>query len=301
MKGLRLHPSQIVGLGVLTLMLIAVELFVHLVDQPHRLIEASGEDSLAIASLSATREPHYRRDTVVIRLRPFDPNQEDSAQLVSLGLKPWQARAMVRYREKGGRYRRPEDLKRLWGMTDSLYATLEPYIQIATRPSDTLNTHLRDTMPARDTLLRIRKVDTLLCLNTTDTLELQLLRGVGSYTARRIVRYREELGGYVATEQLREIEGLRQEALDTILTHLLICSDSVNRLPVNYASIKRLTRHPYLSFTQAKALYEHRRRHVYLRDIEALRSLSEFTSDDIERLRPYLSFERRSQVADDPH
>ena len=58
----------------------------------------------------------YPRDTIAIRMQMFDPNTADSSTLVHLGFKPWQAKNMLKYRAKGGKYRQVEDLKRLYGM-----------------------------------------------------------------------------------------------------------------------------------------------------------------------------------------
>ena len=99
------------GIGILALVILiaALELVVHWL--PSRPAEADeGMLRAAEDSLKQTR-PYYRyqRDTVAIPLCLFDPNTADSATLVGLGLAPWQARNMLRYRAKGGVYRRADD------------------------------------------------------------------------------------------------------------------------------------------------------------------------------------------------
>ena len=61
---------------------------------------------------------------------PFDPNTADSATLLSVGLRPWQVRNIMRYRARGGRYRQKEDFAQLYGLTLEQYRALEPYIRI---------------------------------------------------------------------------------------------------------------------------------------------------------------------------
>ena len=87
------------------------------------------------AQQDSTRKAEWKkkRDTIEIRMQIFDPNTADSSTLVHLGLKPWQAKNMLKYRAKGGRYRKAEDLKKLYGMTDSMYQALTPYIYRARR------------------------------------------------------------------------------------------------------------------------------------------------------------------------
>ena len=134
------------------------------------------------------------------------------------------------------------------------------------------------------------KIDTVLDLNHTDTAELQLLRGIGAYTALRIVLYGEQLGGYYSPEQLRD-EALMGLHLDTLLHHFIASAEDVRRIDVNHSSVDRLAHHPYLRYTQAKAIYQLRRRQVRLTDINQLLALPDFTPAKIDSLRPYLSFE----------
>lgn len=244
----------------------------------------------------------YPRDTIEIRMQMFDPNTADSSTLVHVGLKKWQASNMLKYRAKGGRYRRAEDMKKIYGMTDSMYMALLPYIQIDTVAVD----HYRDSLRQRerdsvkvDSMPRYvsQKRDTILNLRTADTTELKMIRGIGSYRARQIVRYREQLGGFAHVDQLCEIKALQPLLTDSIqadslLAHFWLDSVIINPLRVNSAGVEKLQRHPYLSFEQAKAIYELRRKKLHLDSIAQLKKEDCFTEQELKRLTPYLSFER---------
>lgn len=241
----------------------------------------------------------YARDTIAICMQQFDPNKADSSTLVHLGLKPWQASNMLKYRAKGGRYRKTEDLKRLYGMTDSMYLALLPYVVIDTLAIDRWRDSVR---MAADTVPRYvsHKRDTILNLRTADTTELKMIKGIGSYRAKQIIRYREQLGGFVSVEQLREVKALQpllKDSLstDSLLSHFFIDSVRVVPLKVNSMRVERLQRHPYLSFEQARAIYELRRRKIHLKHLDQLRTLDCLTEQDIQRLRPYLSFEQKQK------
>jgi competence ComEA-like helix-hairpin-helix protein len=255
------------------------------------------QDSIRKAQWKKT----YKRDTIAIRLQVFDPNTADSSTLVHLGFKPWQAKNLLKYRAKGGRYRRPEDLKRLYGMTDSMYQTLQPYIQIVRTEVDSLR---MDSM-GRDSLWRDTtrydsmpkwqhvKKDTILNLRTADTTELKMIRGVGSYRAKQIVRYRDALGGFVRVEQLREVEGMELVA-DSVMKHFVLDSANVKQLNVNSMGVRQLSRHPYLRFEDAKAIYELRRRKIKLDSIEQLYGLEALSDETIKKVAPYLNFDKNS-------
>ena len=232
----------------------------------------------------------YKRDTIEIRMQIFDPNTVDSVTLLHLGFKPWQAKNMLKYRAKGGRYRQKEDMKKLYGMTDSMYIALEPYICIQ-QDSIAVDSAQVDTIRL-DSLPKWRSIkkDTILNLRTADSTELKLIRGIGSYRAKMIVRYREQLGGYARVEQILEARGMDKVVADSILPHFYIDSVVLNKMPVNKIRPEVLHRHPYLSFEQAKAIYEYRRRHIRIKSAEELKKIKGLSPTDIEKISIYLDF-----------
>ena len=234
----------------------------------------------------------YPRDTIEVCMQEFDPNTVDSSTLVHLGLKPWQAKNMMKYRAAGGQYRKAEDLKKLYGMTDSMYQALAPYIRIAREEKDSLKvdsvyTHT-DSLPKWP-----EKKDTVLNLRTADTTELKMIRGIGSYRAKQIVRYREQLGGFVSVEQLLEVKGMEDLASDSILQHFVLDSVTVQQMNVNQAGVQRLAQHPYLRFEQAKALYELRRKKIRLHSIQDLEAIECIDAKTLEKIAPYLNFDKK--------
>lgn len=243
------------------------------------------QDSLYKAKWKKT----YKRDTIAIQMQVFDPNTVDSMTLLHLGFKPWQAKNMLKYRAKGGKYRKKEDLKKLYGMTDSMYLALTPYIYIKDSivvDSARIDSIHMDSLPK----WKSTKKDTILNLRTVDTTELKLIRGIGSYRAKMIVRYREQLGGYARVEQIMEARGMDKVIADSILPHFYIDSVVVNKIPINHIRPEVLQRHPYLNFEQAKAIYEYRRKHIRIKSAEELKKIKGLSPTDIEKILIYLDF-----------
>ncbi len=147
----------------------------------------------------------------------------------------------------------------------------------------------RDSMGIPYFLPRVKK-DTILDLNRCDTAELQLIRGIGRYTAVQIVRYRDRLGGFYSPSQLTDPVFAKLH-LDTLLHRFTADTTLLRLIPVNTTSIETLQRHPYLSHDQAKAIYHLRRKQVRIASMDDLRSLPELPDSTLLRLAPYLSFE----------
>lgn len=241
----------------------------------------------------SVRKAQWRRqrDTIAIRMEVFDPNTADSSTLVHLGFKPWQARNMVKYRAAGGKYRKPEDLKKLYGMTDSMFQALTPYIYIAREEVDSVavDSLRKDSLPR----WAEENKDTILNLRTADTVELKMIHGIGSYRARQIVRYREQLGGFVSVEQLLEAKGMENVDADSLLAHFWIDSVKIEAMNVNSVGVQRLSRHPYLRFEQAQAIYELRRKKIRLDSIQQLQQIECISAETLEKIAPYLNFDKK--------
>lgn len=222
-------------------------------------------------------------------LFPFDPNTADSTALLRLGLQPWQVRSIYKYRAKGGVYRRAADFARLYGLTAGQYRRLEPYIRIAPefRPASLLP-EARHVAAERDTLRYPVKIweGEQIALNTADTAQLKRVPGIGSGRARAIVAYGKRLGGYVSVSQLDEIEGIPGDAK----RFFVISGPQTVRLNVNKLTVAQLSRHPYITFHQARAIVDYRRTHGPISSLHDLSLHRDFTPEAIARLEPYVEF-----------
>lgn len=98
-------------------------------------------------------------------------------------------------------------------------------------------------------------------LNTADTIDLRALPAIGPWLARKIVEYRERLGGFRHAEQLLEVYRLTPGKLDTILPFITIDTLAVSRIDVNTITAEELMKHPYLSRSQARGLMAYRDKH----------------------------------------
>lgn len=231
-----------------------------------------------------------------VELFAFDPNTASADEFLRLGLKQWQVKNIMKYRSKGGVYRKPADFARLYGLTEAHFRQLEPYIHIgeahraasARYDSDEPSQRYEREERAPDTLrfpTKLRRGERL-TLDQMDTTLLRKVPGIGSYFARKIIDYERRLGGFVSVEQLMEVEGFPESALD----YFTEGSGHVRKLNLNTLTLQQLRAHPYINFHQAKAIVNRRRLHGALKSLDELRLLSEFSPEVIERLRPYVEF-----------
>lgn len=263
--------------------------------------------------------PYYAVDEKESELFPFDPNTADSTQLLRLGLQPWQVKNIYKYRAAGGRYRKPTDFARLYGLTLEQYERLAPYINIKkevmaadvyAKSTNDYVSHNQETPQRKATSDTVRRPSSgqsmeprrvfsaytkkirpgeKIDISVADTSALKTIPGIGSYFSRQIVRHRERLGGFVDVSQLRDIEGFPESSLSYMVVGN---SSSVKRLKVNALSVWQLSRHPYILYVQAKEIVEYHHNKGSISSPSQMESFKTFTPTDLKRLLPYLDFSR---------
>jgi len=244
--------------------------------------------------------------TISGKLIPFNPNTADSVLFVSLGLKPYVAKNILKYRKKGGVFRKTEDFARIYGIEPALFERIKPFIRLQDQRSDfprkeqslvstgnvseiSRQNNVTSAVQATSSVSKPAELNRME-INRMDTTTLQQLKGIGSVTADRITRYRNRLGGFYSMHQLEEIKGLYPETLTRLQAMLKMDTTQITKLNANKVSLEKLKAHPYISFYQAKVIVELRKARSGIKNIRELADFKEFTAADIERLKWYLAF-----------
>ena len=199
--------------------------------------EKSGKSSsYAQSSQTAVRKnaPHSPVAEAVRRNLPrrkvesfrFDPNTASEDELCRLGFSPKQARSIINYREKGGKFRRPEDFAKSFVVSDSIYRRLEAYIDI----------------PQLD-------------LNLADSAAFDALPGIGGWFAAKMVEHRGKLKGYSYKEQLMDIWKFDQEKYDALSDLITVSPEHTTPYPLWTYPADSLRLHPYIrNYETARAI-----------------------------------------------
>lgn len=132
---------------------------------------------------------------------------------------------------------------------------------------------------------------TIIELNTADTTILKKVPGIGSTFARRIIKYRDLLGGFYTVSQLQEIYGMDSERYQMLQPWFHTNISYIKKISVNHSSYDALVRHPYLDNKQAKAIYQLRQQKGKISGWENLQLLDEFSTTEVNQLDAYLSFD----------
>ncbi|UCG27269.1 MAG: helix-hairpin-helix domain-containing protein, partial [Bacteroidales bacterium] len=167
----------------------------------------------------------------------FDPNVTSREDLLKLGLTERVINTIFNYLESGGRFYKKEDLRKIYGLSGDTYLKLEPYIQIDSQTEE--NDHFpASRKPGESGLEPIE-------INSADTMDLMPLKGIGPVLSRRILKYRNLLGGFYWKEQLLEVYGLTSVTYSEIEAFIEIDTFLVKKINLNQCTYADLIRHPY--------------------------------------------------------
>ena len=166
----------------------------------------------------------------------FDPNTVDSSSLCLMGFSAKQTSVVLNYRKSGAVFKVKEDFKKCYVVSDEMYDRLKDYIVIKSSTVKPL----------------------IVELNSADSSNLVSLRGIGPYYAKRIMEYRERLGGFCNPEQLLEINGIDDERYEMFVKNVKVNTNLIRKLKINSVDEKRLRIHPYIGERYANKIIKFR-------------------------------------------
>ncbi len=218
---------------------------------------------------------YYNKDTCFVNI-----NCPKYEHLICLGLSNKLSQTWMNYIQKGGSFKSAEDVKRLWGMNDSIFYLIKDYLIV----NDDIAHKTQIASNKRTTIVQMIEI------NTADTIQLKELPGIGSSFAKRIVKYRERLGGYVNKEQLKEIYGFTEELYKKIASYIYVDIFEIKKLNINTSDYYTLIQHPYLKKETVKSILQLRKTNGKIISKEELLYNNIITPEDWDNIKWYIEF-----------
>ena len=222
----------------------------------------------------------------IVSYHTFDPNLIDENEWQGFGLSYKQAMSIVNYVKKGGKFYKPEDLKRMYTISPEKYEALLPFVAITPSVSN---------FEKKPGFAYVKREAVVVEINAADTLELDKIKGIGLSFARRIVKYRERLGGFHSKEQLFEVFGVDTAKFNEIKDQIKIDINFIKKMNINTAEFEDLKKHPYLRYKEMNAIIQYRKQHGAYKTIADLNKVLILTPQTIQKIAPYLSLENDSR------
>jgi DNA uptake protein ComE-like DNA-binding protein len=205
----------------------------------------------------------------------FDPNTATDKDFMRLGLSEKQIKTIRNYQSKGGSFRRKEDFFKIYGISESQKNALADYIAIE----------------KNETVVPEKKAETAIIqieINAADSVKLMQLPGIGDKLSKRIVKYRDLLGGFYDIAQLKEVYGLNEKVIKQMDGMIKVDPGSIHKIDLNFAEWNELARHPYIQKNLARQIVKFRIKYGSIHEASVLRDSMILSIDEYTRLKPYL-------------
>jgi competence ComEA-like helix-hairpin-helix protein len=249
------------------------------------------------SSLNKQYSANYQNQTTKSQFKPFtfNPNTIPAEKFKQLGFKDWQVKTIENYRNKGGQFHKKEDLKKIYGVTPEQYSKIESYINIPpTKDFSPLNKNNQKQYDSNNKTTNnykkpAPKPKQHLDLNRSSKEQLMKISGIGPAFSERIIKYRNQLGGYKYKTQLKEVWGITPEIYTQISSQLFVTNIRTKKLNINTLKAEELVKHPYINWNIANAIVSFREKHGNFMEISEIKKLHLVTDELYNKLQPYLT------------
>ena len=201
----------------------------------------------------------------------IEANNPDSTALLSLGLKSYVIGNWKKYLQHGGRIRDTSDVLRIYGMSPEQWHAVKDVLIYPVRSS------------------RRKRINLRIDVNQADASDWIQIRGIGEVLSKRIVKFRDQLGGFAHVDQVKETYGISDSLFQSFQSILRI-SHPPRKLAINDLTKEQLASHPYISWKQASVLVDYRNNHGEFHSIDELKNTQVLSEDWFRKMKPYLSF-----------
>ena len=223
----------------------------------------------------------------------FNPNTISAEDAQKLGFSKKLSQTLINFRNKGGKFYKPDDLKKLYGLSPTLFEELETYILIPNANKAYPHKFKKDTVyqntSSKPTYEKKIVSKEVVEINTADSLSLVYLKGIGPSFAKRIIKYRTLLGGFHSLHQLKEIYGMTDSLYLKLTSQIKLDKHNLTQIPINVIDVVTLRKHPYFPYASAQTVINFRSKHGKLSE-QDVRNLGIFNEEKLQLILPYLSY-----------
>jgi competence protein ComEA len=216
-----------------------------------------------------------------------DPNKMDYYDWRFYGLDFKLINRIISYRLNGGYFNKVEDLRKIYGLNDSIFNSLQNLKVSSSKRKKNNHFQAYENPNKEEEKKQIKTVS----INFCDSIDLQKIPQIGPVRASRIIRFREILGGFHSKSQYSQIFGLDSLSLLSLKNHTELDLSKIRKININSSEINDLSKHPYLNKKLSKIIVNYRNQHGSFKNVEDLRKIRIIDSIKIADIRPYIRFD----------
>lgn len=220
------------------------------------------------------------------KIKPFtfNPNKLPVEAWKKMGFTDQQIRNIKKYEAKGGKFKRKEDLKKMYSISDIEYKIIEPYISIPSLYKSRTGRQVKKKNTVRKIIYKNVEV------NSANSTELISSFGLSTWLAKRTISYRNILGGYLNKNQLKEVYGFNDSIYNILERYINIDATLIKKIDINSIDFKELLKHPYFDYPTTKSFFSARNKIGSFSSIDQLKLIDGINDSTLNKVKYYLYF-----------
>lgn len=170
-----------------------------------------------VDSIPSSDTTHQKN--IQVKLFQFDPNTLNEQGFKQLGLNDKVIHTIINYRNKGGQFKTPQDIKKIYGLSNADAERLIPYIKVTSTKN---NDYKNDVAQTTEKNTSSNKNYHTININTATAEEFKTLPGIRDVLANRIVKFRYSMGGFKSVDDIKKTYGLSDSTFNLIRPYLIL-------------------------------------------------------------------------------
>lgn len=221
------------------------------------------------------------------KIYPFNPNFITDFKGYKLGMSSEEIDRLLDYRKQNKWINSKEDFKKVTKVSDSFLDQISSYFKFPDWISNPKPKY-SDWRKGFKEKTFDQKID----LNSATQLELEKVNGIGEALSKRIIDYRDKLGGFTNDIQLYEVYGLDYQLTDKVRNDFTVKTPKeIIKMNLNKISASDIATVPGISFELAKRIWEFRILNERIVDFIELKKIEGLTERKLQGIQLYLKLE----------
>ena len=286
MKNLKSHfwytKSQRNGIFFLAILIIILQLIYFFVDfteedktnlNSDEVIRFQQEIDSLKANELVTKQP---------KIFPFNPSFITDFKGYQLGMSTEEIDRLLTHRANGNYINSVKEFQQVTKISDSLLNAISPNFKFP----DWVTHKTNKKITAVD---QVKTFTSKVGINTATAEEFSIVNGIGLVLGKRIVNYRNKLGGFSLNEQLYEVYGLDSIVADKVLeSFVVVKKPTIKKINVNGATFKEVLSIIYIDYQLTKKIFDYRDEVAEIQSLEELKKIDGFPLEKFDRIALYL-------------
>ncbi len=217
------------------------------------------------------------------KMYPFNPSFITDFKGYQLGMSTEEIDRLLKHRADGNYINSKKEFQQITKVSDSLLNAISPYFKFPDWVTNKNN----------EKFTKVKKLKTpttnKMSINLATANALSVIDGIGSVLGRRIVSYRNKLGGFSFNEQLFEVYGLDKKVANKVLERFIVIDRPIiKKINVNEATFKEVLSIPYIDYQLTKKIFDYRDEVAEIQSLEELKKIDRFPLEKFDRIALYL-------------